>query len=85
MNAMVKLQKTIYIAKQMLYVCQHNSIKYDYLLRGFSSVVEYGLLSMDMNASLYRAVASSIIGGGGGQIFIYTLSHTIKTIDFKRN
>ena len=32
-----------------------------------------------------RAVASSIIGGGGGLIFIYSCSQTIKTIDFKRN
>ena len=32
-----------------------------------------------------RAVASSVIGGGGGLIFIYSCSQTIKTIDFKRN
>ena len=32
----------------------------------------------------FRAVASSIIGGGG-LIFIYTCSNTIKTIDFKGN
>ena len=31
-----------------------------------------------------RAVVSSIIGGGG-LIFMYTCSCTIKTIDFKRN
>ena len=31
-----------------------------------------------------RAVASSIIEGGG-LIFMYSCSQTIKTIDFKRN
>ena len=84
MNAMVKLQKTIYIAKQMLYVCQHNSIKYDQLLRGFSSVVEYGLLSMDMKYFFVQG-RSKLYNWGGGVIFIYTCSHTLKTIDFKRN
>jgi hypothetical protein len=34
----------------------------------------------------YSAVARTIIGGGGGgHIFIYSCSHTIKTIDFKIN
>ena len=41
------------------------------------------LLYTECHITKPRAVASSIIGGA--LIFIYTCSHTIKTINFKRN
>jgi hypothetical protein len=34
---------------------------------------------------IHRDAGKSIIGGGGGQIFIYSCSQTVKTIAFKGN